>query len=767
MNTRILRALTIVLSVFVFPAPSCNQPRKVEVLIAASRPYASVIEQVHEVGGTVRYEYRNIDAIAATIPVARLDAFEAMQQVVAIQKDRRLRLDDPRPDHETARAEYTSALQAAGSSGGVETFSLEAAEATGDVATFTETAPDGFFPVEVDLMNASDFWSTTGHLGEGVVVAIVDSGVADVSAIQGRVIGGESLLSAFPSLDDGLPATSPLNASHGTWVATTLGANAIFGFAATSRVVRAIEAYLPEAVVPDAFGPGIHGVPMVGPAPMAEFYALKIFNSSGRSANSVVLAAFDRAVELKQLYDAGDPAGVNIRVLNGSFSGGSLNAADDPFFAAMVQAIRAAGIVACFSASNDGPSTLTIGDPALARNTLTVGATNIAAYEKVLRDLQFGPGVGAIWRANDGHQIAEFSSRGPTADGRWDPEIVAPGANIFAQSANGAFSIVSGTSFSSPNVAGVAALLISNDPTLTPDEVRAKLLNSANPDLLDDRPTTEDQGFGFVDALGALTASTSNPPDVGAGLEDVVRNVEALGFVIEPEDHLVHTTDWLLPGEGYDLFIEIAQPHSGFDVAITVEQENALPDQNQLGGDWAFVAVTNSWTHFGTYYTVELVPMATSLSVPESELDFGLVRITLAGDDDNAGRVRVTVNVDKQKDRPVASRPKFAQGKVGQSEIDEVAFEVPAGLDQLTLHLTWGNGWNQWPTNDLDLILIDPNGSRNFAGATLSAPERVVLVDPVPGLWTAQVQGFTVWPNENGDVTEPYQLRSDISLSAP
>lgn len=747
---RVFRAAAIGFVALVLQVFACNGGRRVEVLIAASKPYDDVIEQVHSVGGVVRHEFQHIDAIAATIPVAQLDAFEAMPEVAAIEKDRKISLSAPSVDLETDGAAYT--------------YTIDPAETSGDVATFTEVAPEGYAPVEVDLMGASDFWNATGHAGEGVIVGIVDTGTADVRAIEGRVIGGESFLGAFPSLDDGLPANSPLNNPHGTWVATTLGANAMFGFPSNARLVRALEAYLPEALVPDVFGPGTDGVPMVGPAPQAEFYALKIFNVSGQTANSVILAAFDRAIELKQLHDAGDPDGVNIRVLNGSFSGGSLYAADDPFFAGMVAALNAAGIVACFSAANDGPGTMTIGDPGSARNTLTVGSTSIAAYEKVLRDLQQGPGAGGLWRANDTHQISEFSSRGPTADGRWDPDIVAPGSNIYAQAANGTLSYVSGTSFSAPNLAGAAALLISNDPTLTPDEVRAKLLNSANPDLLDDNPTREDQGFGFVDVFAALGASTSNPPDVGAELESVARNVEALGFTIQPEDHFVHTTDWLVPGEGHEVFIEIAQPHSGLDIAVSFEQENDPADQNQRAGDRGLLSVTNSWTHFGTYYTIRLVSTSTSITIPESSLDFGLVRINLAGDDDNAGRVRATLTVDKDKQSPVASNPKFAQGTVGQSEEDEHGFEVPSGLDELTLYLSWGNGWDQWPTNDLDLILVDPNGSRSFAGATLSGPERVVLQNPLPGTWTAIVQGFTVWPNEDGDVTEPYQLRSDVEL---
>ena len=121
--------------------------------------------------------------------------------------------------------------------------------------------------------------------------------------------------------------------------------------------------------------------------------------------------------------------------------------------------------------------------------------------------------------------------------------------------------------------------------------------------------------------------------------------------------------------------------------------------------------MTNSWTHFGAYYTIQLVSTEASISVGEQDLDFGLVRINLAGDDDNAGRVRATLRVDKEKGKPIASSKKFAKGKVGQSEIDVHRFEVPAGLDELAIYLTWEHGWEEWPTNDLDVILIDPTGA--------------------------------------------------------
>lgn len=83
-------------------------------------------------------------------------------------------------------------------------------------------------------------------------------------------------------------------------------------------------------------------------------------------------------------------------------------------------------------------------------------------------------------------QIAGFSSRGPTQNfNAIKPEITAPGVNIFMASVGtgtgGAPS--SGTSFSSPLTAGAAALVLSQRPVFAPWEVKAALMNTANPDV--------------------------------------------------------------------------------------------------------------------------------------------------------------------------------------------------------------------------------------------------------------------------------------------
>lgn len=81
-------------------------------------------------------------------------------------------------------------------------------------------------------------------------------------------------------------------------------------------------------------------------------------------------------------------------------------------------------------------------------------------------------------------QIANFSSNGPTSDGRIKPEVVAPGVMVYvAQMVKGndkAYTMSSGTSFSTPITAGIVALVLSAHPYLTPMQVREAIMNTAS-----------------------------------------------------------------------------------------------------------------------------------------------------------------------------------------------------------------------------------------------------------------------------------------------
>lgn len=113
--------------------------------------------------------------------------------------------------------------------------------------------------------------------------------------------------------------------------------------------------------------------------------------------------------------------------------------------------------------------------------------------------------VGAV---NSAGQLAGFSSTGPTADGRVKPEVVAQGVSVWIMYGENGYVSGNGTSFATPLTAGVAALVLSAHPTLTPLQVRDRLTTTAKA-LYDSSVGMVSHpnnfyGWGMVDALNAV-----------------------------------------------------------------------------------------------------------------------------------------------------------------------------------------------------------------------------------------------------------------------
>jgi serine protease AprX len=130
------------------------------------------------------------------------------------------------------------------------------------------------------------------------------------------------------------------------------------------------------------------------------------------------------------------------------------------------------GMVVVASAGNEGDgSWFRIGTPADADNILTIGAVDAA------------------------EQITDFSSRGPSFDGRVKPDICAQGKGTYVQKSSGDFSAVSGTSVSAPLITGLAACLWQANPVATNfqvmDAIRQSSSRYSNPD--------EEYGYGIPD----------------------------------------------------------------------------------------------------------------------------------------------------------------------------------------------------------------------------------------------------------------------------
>ena len=140
----------------------------------------------------------------------------------------------------------------------------------------------------------------------------------------------------------------------------------------------------------------------------------------------------------------------------------------------------ARGTLVVVAVGNAGPAVQTLDTPADARGILAVGATD---------------SLGAV---------TAFSSRGPTADGRFKPEVGAPGRNGRVASLGGGDTLGSGSSFAPPLVAGIAALVQSTRLGRPAAELRRGLLDAASfrnaPDNI--------HGWGIPDALSVLAFPT-------------------------------------------------------------------------------------------------------------------------------------------------------------------------------------------------------------------------------------------------------------------
>lgn len=166
------------------------------------------------------------------------------------------------------------------------------------------------------------------------------------------------------------------------------------------------------------------------------------------------------------------------------------------------------GVQLVISAGNDGPGVNTVGDPGVAHKAISVAAS-------ITKE---------TWAANYGSIVTKksalipFSSRGPREDGGFTPTITAPGAAINTTQtwqAGGpvaeagyalppGYSMMQGTSMSSPQAAGAASLLLSaaeqRGIELTPAKLRTALTSTAKKIS---GVKAHEQGAGMVNVVGA------------------------------------------------------------------------------------------------------------------------------------------------------------------------------------------------------------------------------------------------------------------------
>jgi serine protease AprX len=353
------------------------------------------------------------------------------------------------------------------------------------------------------LTGASSMWDA-GYTGAGVDVAVIDSGTVPVDGFTapGKLVYGPDL-----SFEVGTPLANLDTNGHGTHMAGIIAGR---DDAATGKYA------------------GNSGN-FVGMAPDARIVSLKVADAMGHTDVSQAIAAIDWVVE------HGDENGLNVRVLNMSFGTDGVQSYQlDPLAYAAEQAWHK-GIVVVVAVGNEGFGTGKVNNPATDPYVIAVGSDDANNTADVADDV-----------------TSTFSNDG---DGTRNPDVIAPGEHVVSLRSPNSFLDQShpagrigerlfrgsGTSQATAVVSGAAALLLSQRPDLTPDEVKALLMGTAK---TLPQATKAQQGAGLIDLAAAMNAPTPENAvqtyarSTGAGSLDAARGsvvVEVNGEAVTGE----------------------------------------------------------------------------------------------------------------------------------------------------------------------------------------------------------------------------------------
>jgi hypothetical protein len=173
---------------------------------------------------------------------------------------------------------------------------------------------------------------------------------------------------------------------------------------------------------------------------------------------------------------------------------------EDPINQALMRAWDN-GITVIAPAGNGGNKQMTVGVPGNNPYVITVGAMDDNRTPVDTSD----------------DIVASFSSYGPTVEGFMKPEVLAPGTNVRGFVAQNSFladkngtSGISGTSQATAVAAGVVALMIQQDPSLTPNEIKCRLMSSASQAKKQNGELAFSpfaQGAGLINASAAINST--------------------------------------------------------------------------------------------------------------------------------------------------------------------------------------------------------------------------------------------------------------------
>jgi serine protease AprX len=456
--TILAAAAAAALSLFGTPAHSPQAPSSNVLSSVIVQGTAGARAAVVQMGGRITHDLPIIGGFSATVPSTEVPAISQLPGVVGVMPD---------------------------------------------LPTYVQSVPGTYnnLPSVYKKATHGEALANAGANGQGVTVALIDTGVSTLPDIAGALQPVTDPLNLVQHDCVNLTSEPTCNDSygHGTFMAGIIAGN---GAASNGKYV--------------------------GMAPAANILSLKIAGASGASDVSTIIAAIQWVVQNKAQY--------NIRALNLSLGTDSTQSYTiDPLDYAAEKAWQS-GVVVNVAASNRGPSSGTISKPADDPFVITVGAIDDKGTQGLTDDV-----------------LPNFTGRGPTAaDGLAKPDVVAPGGHIVSLSAPGSsiatqfpttmsapYRRGSGTSMATAVVTGLVAQMISANPALTPDRVKYALTATARTDASTDPMAV---GAGLVDGSGALAAgpgvaNVGVAPSVGTGSLAASRG--SVGVVLDDTNQTV------------------------------------------------------------------------------------------------------------------------------------------------------------------------------------------------------------------------------------
>jgi serine protease AprX len=507
---RPILALVLMLSLFGADGAAADGERHVLVVVGAQPGKAGAAERlVERLGGDVQQRLAIVHGFAARVPASSIERLRRAPAIRSVARDVELtlsttfdeeteapRIDPPpaeiptdAPADEVARAVIQDAAQDAAAGSSLEPDPVASGEDAG--MAVQDAAEDPTAPIEtpaddgpsrardsIDLIRAASGAAGSELTGAGVDVALIDSGVIGVSALDGPsklVRGPDFSEDAYDTDLRGLDAFG-----HG------------------SHMAGVMAGWDPET--------GYRGI-----APGARVISVKVAGADGITSLVRVLMALDWVRRNRA------SGGLNIRVLNLSFGVDARRSYVREPLAYAAEQLWNRGIAVVASAGNKADGTGRLDMPAADPFLIAVGASDT----RYTAD-----------QADDG--VADFSSRDVTRP----PDVVAPGTAVVSLRVPGStldaefpsarvgetFFRGSGTSQAAAVVSGLVALLLEARPDLTPNQVKA-LLKAGAVDLPDD---VSADGVGRVDLARTLALETPSVADSAQPFEPAVMDLFAL-----------------------------------------------------------------------------------------------------------------------------------------------------------------------------------------------------------------------------------------------